>query len=109
MLFKAFKSAEIAQDRKLTRFDRAHSRDTAWSEPAAPAPFGNPDPNKNLTRIAHRHNREALHDAIAPRQPDPLPNAAPMPSLSMQLHSDAPISIDILRRALPGRFSDSRS
>lgn len=113
MLFKLSKGYDAARDRKLTRFDRDHMRDAGQQPPPGTAPFGNPDPSDNLTRIAHRHSREPLrtapddHEPLATAQETPpAGRQTPPPGLSMQLHSDAPISVDILRRALPRRFAE---
>ena len=86
--------------------------------------FGKPEPEEKvfcriheprpLTRFPRNHTRpEPLDDApeTVPQQqvfhtPEPMEQPAPVINPVDHLHSDAPIPIDILRRALPQRFRE---
>lgn len=85
---------DMEPQKNFTRFKKWHTRE----RPAAAAD-GGIDPHDNLTRMAATHVRPA----VAPRT-RPAPVTRPQRrDVSGDLHATDPISIDVLRKALPMR------
>lgn len=65
-------------------------------------------PEQTHTRFDPKHIRRAASRKVASREDtDPPEHPAPLVILD-DLHSDAPISIEVLHRALPRRFAEAK-
>lgn len=96
LLFNSKKHLSDADPRKpLTRYKQVHVR-----KAPAPAVEGMIDPLEGHTRMEARHVRKAVQQAPRFSQ-----RTTPKANPASDLHSNDPISIDVLRRALPLRAS----
>ena len=96
LLFNAKKHRQDADPRKqLTRYKQMHSRNAPLPELDAHI-----DLRDGLTRMEPRHVRAPLKEQPVAKVRTPKRTTS---SVAADLHATDPISIDVLRRALPLR------